>query len=158
MRYDFIPVEILWRKIKHTQKRITWPSAKILRNNSQNLKTFNPCMQQTLSDPKTVSLAGLFLLSSSWESDTVNSRYLELCPISNKTVGPFSINSSGVTTRYLELFSRCLRVRDTESWLYLQFNMLVKYLARNVFSSLPLKWWTYHLNHGPYLFFAAKKL
>ena len=35
--------------------------------------------------------------------DISNTRYLELCPISNKTLGPFSINSSGVTTYYLEL-------------------------------------------------------
>ena len=34
---------------------------------------------------------------------TVNSRYLEHRATSNKTLGPFSTNSSGVTTRYLEL-------------------------------------------------------
>ena len=45
----------------------------------------------------------------------LESRYLELCPISNKTFGPFIINSSGVTTRYLELFSGPLSVRDIES-------------------------------------------
>ena len=38
--------------------------------------------------------------------DISNTRYLELCPNSNKTLGPFGIISSGVTTRYLELFSR----------------------------------------------------
>ena len=52
-------------------------------------------------------------------SQYLKSRYLELCPISNKTFGPFSINSSGGTTRYLELsnfFSGpLLSVRDIES-------------------------------------------
>ena len=33
-----------------------------------------------------------------------NTRYLKLCPNSNKTLGPFSFDSSGATTRYLELF------------------------------------------------------
>ena len=44
---------------------------------------------------------------------TVNSRYLkysvlylELFHNLNKTLGPFSINSSGVTTHYFELFFR----------------------------------------------------
>ena len=35
--------------------------------------------------------------------DISNTLYLELCPNSNKTLSPFSINSSRVTTRYLEL-------------------------------------------------------
>ena len=38
--------------------------------------------------------------------DILNTRRLELCPNSNKTLGPFSINSNGVTTRYLERFFR----------------------------------------------------
>ena len=57
--------------------------------------------------------------------DISNTWYLELCPNSNKTIGPFSTNSSGVTTRFLKLsiswtyFSGPLRVRDIESWLYI---------------------------------------
>ena len=53
---------------------------------------------------------------------TVDSRYLEHRAISNKTLGP---NSSGVTTRYLELpailnfLPGPLRVRDSGSWLYM---------------------------------------
>ena len=50
---------------------------------------------------------------------TVDSRYLEHRAISNKTLGPFSTNSSGVTTHYLELpaisnfLPGPLRVRDS---------------------------------------------
>ena len=36
-------------------------------------------------------------------NNILNTRHLELCPNSNKTIVPFSINSSGVTTSYLEL-------------------------------------------------------
>ena len=56
-----------------------------------------------------------------------NTRYLEHRAISNKTLGPSSINSSGITTRYLELpaisnfLPGPLRVRDSGSLLYLYF-------------------------------------
>ena len=56
---------------------------------------------------------------------TVDSRYLEHRAISNKTLGPSSINSSGITTRYLELpaisnfLPGPMRVRDSGSRLYI---------------------------------------
>ena len=59
---------------------------------------------------------------------TVDSRYLEHRAISNKTLGPSSINSSGITTRYLELpaisnfLPGPLRVRDSGSRLYIRGN------------------------------------
>ena len=56
---------------------------------------------------------------------TVYSRYLEHRAVSNKTLCPFSTNSSGVTTRYIELpaisnfLPGPLRVRDSGSRLYI---------------------------------------
>ena len=74
---------------------------------------------------------------------TVGSRYLEHAylehrAISNKTLGPFSTNSSGVTTRYLELpaisnfLPGPLSVRDSGSRLYC-------YLANATFNIIQLK-------------------
>ena len=57
-----------------------------------------------------------------------NMRYLEHRAILNKTLGPSSINSSGITTRYLELpaisnfLPGLLSVRDSGSRLYMYNN------------------------------------
>ena len=55
-----------------------------------------------------VRYRALFLVSYLYYGNTVvalsrTSRYLEHRAISNKTLGPSSMNSSGITTRYLEL-------------------------------------------------------
>ena len=62
----------------------------------------------------------------------LNTRYLEHRATSNKTLGPSSINSSGITTRYLELpaisnfLPGPLRSRDSGSRLYLYIYTLKK--------------------------------
>ena len=68
----------------------------------------------SIADIQTNHVEGSTLLLNIQSTlDISSTRYLELCPNSNKTLGHFSINSSGVTIRYLELsisrtFSRSL--------------------------------------------------
>ena len=66
--------------------------------------------------------------------DISNTRYLELCPNSNKTLGPFSINSSAVTTRYLELsLSRTFVISNSR---YLELSLSRTLVISNFFSGL----------------------
>ena len=67
------------------------------------------------------------------------SQYLELCSISNKILGPFSINTSGVTTRYLELsiswtfFTVPRRYRELTVYIFLKARLNGKYFFQNYF-------------------------